>query len=140
MTHQPPTLQVSHKDIKRIVQHASAQDYYETTMLTTVNQFVMRIGNQDETITILEGQFVEFGRFEYPQKHQYDLTPHNAFEHGISRRHVQVHMRSNRLYLVDMGSSNGTFIGDAQLKPADPYLLQNGQEITLGRLPVSIYF
>ncbi|MEO1166165.1 MAG: FHA domain-containing protein [Chloroflexota bacterium] len=140
MTHRPATLKISRAEIQILVARSSAKDEYETTMLTEVKKIVVHIGDAGVQIPILDGQHIEFGRFEKLDSYQFDLTPYDAFQNGISRRHAQIHIRANRLFLVDMGSSNGTFIGDARLMPAEPQLLQNGQEITLGRLQMTVYF
>lgn len=140
MPKESPTLRITNLDISKLVAQQSEQDPYETSMLKTLKSVVLEIDGHKEVVPLREGDHLELGRFEYPEAHQRDLTPYDAFQHGISRRHADIHVQSNRLYLVDLDSSNGTYVGGERLLPAQPRLLQNGDEILLGRLTVIIYF
>lgn len=140
MPNESPTLRITDLDISELVARQSAQDLYETSMLQSLTSVVLEIDGHKEMVPLREGEHLELGRFEFPETHQRDLTPYNAFQHGISRRHADIHVRGNRLYLVDLGSSNGTYVGGDRLLPAQPRLLQNGDEVLLGRLAVTIYF
>lgn len=42
-------------------------------------------------------------------------------EKGISRKHLLIEVKVDKIYLTDLGSSNGTTIGDERLKPNEPY-------------------
>ena len=61
----------------------------------------------------------------------------------VSNRHAKlfVEISSDQpaplLYIVDVGSSNGTFIEDTRLTPNEPYELQNGQRLVLGSFLLS---
>ncbi len=49
---------------------------------------------------------------------------------GVSRRHVEIHVRDGRARVVDLGSTNGTFLDGARVHAAD---LADGNVITVGR-------
>jgi pSer/pThr/pTyr-binding forkhead associated (FHA) protein len=50
----------------------------------------------------------------------------------ISRRHVEISMRGNDFFITDLGSRNGTYLGETQLSPDSPFLLSGMQTIRLG--------
>jgi pSer/pThr/pTyr-binding forkhead associated (FHA) protein len=69
-----------------------------------------------------------------------DLTADGGLEEGVSRRHAKVHQKGNRFFIEDVGSANGTFLNGQRLTPYLPHPLQNGDEIQLGRLELTIEF
>jgi hypothetical protein len=69
-----------------------------------------------------------------------DFSEFHAYEMGLSRRHAMVVRADNGYALVDLGSTNGTWLNDMRLMPNRLYPLHNGDQIRLGRLALSIYF
>lgn len=47
----------------------------------------------------------------------------------VSRRHAEFRQDSDRLYIKDLGSTNGTFVGGFRLPPDTELEIKNGQEI-----------
>lgn len=113
---------------------------FGTATLGNQRVIALAINGYKEFVRLTEGQHVEFGRFEYPEPHQLNLTPYGALEHGISRQHAQLHLVQDRLFIADMGSSNGTYVRGKRLQPAEPTLLRNGDDILLARLTVEVTF
>lgn len=60
-------------------------------------------------------------------------------QHGISRRHALLRPTESKLYLIDLGSTNGTWINGHSIGVNMPYSLSNGDVVRLGRLEFSIY-
>jgi hypothetical protein len=54
----------------------------------------------------------------------------------ISRRHGQVIKAKNGYFVIDLGSSNGTFVNEQLLSPHKPRLLRNGDKITIGEVVI----
>jgi pSer/pThr/pTyr-binding forkhead associated (FHA) protein len=52
---------------------------------------------------------------------------------SVSRRHAELILEGGTLYLRDLGSSNGTFIGENKLNPNEPVELHPGDEIVMGK-------
>lgn len=50
---------------------------------------------------------------------------------SVSREHARIELQGDNLLLIDLGSSNGTFVNNLRLK--DPHILEDGDIITLGR-------
>lgn len=69
-----------------------------------------------------------------------DLTSFAAYRMGISRRHATLRVTDGVVEILDLGSSNGTFVNGQRLNAYEPYTLSNGDEIGLGRMVVRIYF
>jgi serine/threonine protein kinase len=56
----------------------------------------------------------------------------------VSRRHLQVELRKDGVYLTDLGSSNGTRLGIYDLKPNDPTLYYGGETVRLGEFKLAV--
>ncbi|MEM6283727.1 MAG: FHA domain-containing protein [Chloroflexota bacterium] len=69
-----------------------------------------------------------------------NLTPYNAADRGVSRRHAQVYFLNGKVYIEDLKSSNGTFLNGDELEPGKPYQLRDGDELMLGRMLVWVNF
>lgn len=67
-----------------------------------------------------------------------DLTPFNAYEWGISRLHASLAVRQNHVTITDVGSSNGTWHAGQRLNPNEPYQLQHGDVVHLGKLKIQL--
>jgi len=50
-----------------------------------------------------------------------------------SRRHAELHLTTEKLEVVDLGSTNGTFVNRERLLPNLPRLLKPGDEIYFGK-------
>jgi pSer/pThr/pTyr-binding forkhead associated (FHA) protein len=102
----------------------------------------LNIYNQVETITLSDEQSVIIGRSDAQTgfKPDVDLMRYNARKHGVSREHACIYLRGQCLYLMDMGSNNGTFIGGQQVMAHDAQPLQSGVVIRLGLLEIQVHF
>ena len=63
-----------------------------------------------------------------------DLGPYEALETGVSRIHALIHITLNSVSITDLGSSNGTYINEEQLKNHVQHKVKNKDMIRLGRL------
>jgi hypothetical protein len=69
-----------------------------------------------------------------------DLNPYNAMEMGVSRRHISLSWKNDLIYVVDMGSTNGTLLNGQRILDGIPRLLRDGDELIIGHLPVRVRF
>jgi hypothetical protein len=69
-----------------------------------------------------------------------NLTPYNALEKGVSRKHAAIVHANRYLRLVDLHSPNGTFVNGNQVDPDRPRVLRDGDEVRLGHLYITITF
>jgi pSer/pThr/pTyr-binding forkhead associated (FHA) protein len=69
-----------------------------------------------------------------------NLTPYEAEEAGVSRRHARL-LRDNRaVYLSDLNSTNGTKLNGEPLAAGLEKRVRDGDEILLGKLKLFVYF
>lgn len=113
---------------------------------TIENQVTLRISIQGvETpigITITPENSVTIGRRD-PTKEEVpgiDLTPHGAYQMGISRNHAVLQIKDQRLIVVDLNSRNGTYVNGKRVEPQSPAKLRDGDELRLGKIVMKLYF
>ena len=67
-----------------------------------------------------------------------DLTPYEAEEKGVSRRHAELRVTPHSLSIVDLGSTNGTYKNGVELKANNPSPLGNRDTLSLGMLHITV--
>jgi pSer/pThr/pTyr-binding forkhead associated (FHA) protein len=77
------------------------------------------------------------GRAVREQRYQpdFDMAFYDP-EGYVSRRHAQIVKARNGYFLVDLDSSNGTFVNDRHLPSQKPRLLHNGDQIEIGEVMI----
>ena len=109
------------------------------------------LGNKTEVMLLIDEDIRRFfiadttrwllGRFEdtdHPD--QLSLAPYAAFEKGVSRFHLQLHVEDKQLFATDLNSTNGTYLGSEPLTPNKPTVVRNGDILMLGRLSIQVLF
>ncbi len=94
-----------------------------------------------QIIPLQDRQDFKLGRLDNPsvQKPDVDLTPYDGYRLGVSRIHAAIILNSNnRVQLVDLASTNGTWLNSARVAANSPVDLQNGDVVALGKLLVQI--
>lgn len=94
-----------------------------------------------EPFAVLNEDLIYLGRVEKETTEAFvDLTPVDGFDMGVSRRHAMIQRQENRVEIMDLHSSNGTFLNGNRLLPEKFYELKSGTVIQLGRLKlIAIY-
>ncbi|MBN1285535.1 MAG: FHA domain-containing protein [Anaerolineae bacterium] len=133
----------STREIPNIAQVVGRPDA-GTAEFNADNQLALFIPSASHTITLIPTHCTVLGRFD-PNKGisppDLDLTPYGAFQHGVSRRHAAIYREGEgTLTVADLGSSNHTYLNGEQLKPRDPRILCDGDEVRLGDLILRVYF
>jgi len=67
-----------------------------------------------------------------------DLTPYQAYASGVSRLHAVVKRDVNRVMVMDLGSSNGTYLNGRRLNPHTEESLNHGDIVALGKLKIQV--
>lgn len=67
-----------------------------------------------------------------------DLTPYQAYASGVSRLHAVVKREADRVLVMDLGSSNGTYLNGRRLNPHMEESLNHGDIVALGKLKIQI--
>ncbi len=69
-----------------------------------------------------------------------DLTPFKAYENGVSRLHALLRLAEKEVVIIDLGSSNGTYVNGSRIAPNVKHPLRHGDMILLGKLKIQILF
>ncbi len=67
-----------------------------------------------------------------------DLSPYQAYARGVSRLHAVLKREATHVFLMDLGSSNGTFVNGKRLTPNVDHAIANGDVVALGKLKIQI--
>ena len=67
-----------------------------------------------------------------------DLSPFKAFENGVSRLHAVIKHIEGAAILIDLGSSNGTYVNGIRIMPNVEQRLRHGDIIALGKLKMQV--
>ena len=96
-----------------------------------------------EHIMISDEKSVVLGRMDMGNKNvqpDLDLNPYGATMRGVSRIHARLFMKDKQLYIVDLHSTNGTYLAGKRLEADTPTQVSNGAEILLGSLMIQVVF
>ncbi len=67
-----------------------------------------------------------------------DMAPEGGLEQGVSRRHARIYTRDGICYIEDLDSTNGTYLNSERLTPYLPYVLNDGDILTLGTAQIKV--
>jgi pSer/pThr/pTyr-binding forkhead associated (FHA) protein len=114
----------------------------ETIPINPDVSLVLLIRDSVEPIVLDPGERTTIGRTDLrrPERPDIDLTAYGGMEKGVSRIHAAVERNGNVLTLIDLNSSNGTYLNGHRLQPDRPYPLREGDEVQLGKMVIHIYF
>jgi predicted amidophosphoribosyltransferase len=68
-----------------------------------------------------------------------DMTPHGGEESGVSRRHARLIHEGSAWFVIDLNSTNGTFVNGTELQPKTRAPLSDGDRLTLGELEIIVH-
>jgi hypothetical protein len=67
-----------------------------------------------------------------------DLSPYEAYAQGVSRLHAALKLNNQRIFITDLGSSNGTRVNGQKIMPNVDYPLNHGDVIALGKFKIQV--
>jgi len=96
----------------------------------------------DGPIAVLEDKEFMLGRKVESEKEEpfVDLQQIGGYESGVSRHHGMIRRTESGYEIIDLGSTNGTWVEKEHLIPYRSYPLESGTRIILGRLPLLVFF
>jgi pSer/pThr/pTyr-binding forkhead associated (FHA) protein len=99
-------------------------------------------GHEDAVFRITMRDRLVIGRSheQMDQKPDVDLVAFDAQTKGVSRQHAALLKEDDMLKIVDLGSTNGTFLNGTRMSPNQPRILRDGDELRLGRLTLTVAF
>lgn len=69
-----------------------------------------------------------------------DLSDMDAFNLGLSRRHAMIRRKDSGYDLIDLASTNGTWLNSERLIPNKPYPFASGSQLRLGRMLLFVLY
>src|SRR5690606_39052546 len=92
------------------------------------SSIVIHVRDSDEPVTVEPSKRVIFGRSDSSTTiaPDVDFAPYGAVEKGVSRQHAALEVNEDTLMLLDVGSSNGTYLNGQRLLPNQPRVLRDG--------------
>lgn len=135
------TLSKDNAMLKRAISQQNVNSF-GTATLGERREIILLIRGMVERIVISDHAAFKLGRFDLTNKadNEVDLTPYGAMDRGVSRLHAQLHLEEDKLFITDLGSTNGTYLGGDRLDPHTPALLRKGDELLVGRLQIQVLF
>lgn len=67
-----------------------------------------------------------------------DLSPYEAYAQGVSRLHAALKLNNQRVFITDLGSSNGTRVNGQKIMPNVDYSLNHGDVVALGKFKIQV--
>ena len=119
---------------------SALEDTEGTASLASFSEVLLLIDGMVARLVIRENQEYYLGRFKVPNGDEVDLNPYGALKNGVSRVHAKLIMENSKLYIVDLASSNGTYVRRNRLHPHEPALLHKGDDLLLGRMRMQVLF
>ena len=118
----------------RVAGYAIPQKEKSVAFVLIETNFVFAVQVGDRSILI--------GRcdFESNERLDIDLMTHGGREKGVSRCHAALFQSGHKLSLVDLNSTNGTYLNGVPLLTNQPHHVQDGDEICLGKMLFHIHF
>lgn len=103
---------------------------------------ILLIRGMVERLVLKEKTPITLGRTDIKSRTipDVDLTPYGALDRGVSREHATLHIEGDRIFVTDLGSTNGTFLNGLRLRAHTPTAIRKGDELMLGRLAVQVLF
>ncbi len=108
----------------------------------SAGEFVFSVFNSGRHVTLRMDDEIHIGRNDPKRKihPDLDLTSDDGATLGVSRLHASLRSTKNGVMLVDLGSTNGTYLREDCLIPHKPSRLQSGDIFHLGHLQVQVFF
>jgi len=69
-----------------------------------------------------------------------DLSARGGYGLGVSRRHMVILRTEQGYEVLDLGSSNGTWLNEMRLAPHKHYPLENGSHLRLGKMRMFVRY
>jgi len=119
---------------------SSIEEEYEGTMQLDLSGYSAEPGArlimQDKNIVIdvPDKRTVVVGRTYRNNVVDLDLEPYEASKLGVSRNHARMTKQGDAWMLEDLGSLNGTFVNNVEVKEGNPVALKDGDAVRFSHM------
>ena len=95
-----------------------------------------------QPVAILEEKAFILGRVSDEIKTKEPLVDLTSLgiDYGISRTHALIRQAGVGYQIIDLESSNGTWLENERLVPKKPYAVESGNRVRMGRLNVLVFY
>lgn len=91
-------------------------------------------GTSDPVLFCSDEEFVIGRKIGETSEPFLDLAPLGGYHLGLSRRHATIRRAEPGYEVIDLSSSNGTWLNNERLIPHTPYPLASGSQLRLARM------
>jgi eukaryotic-like serine/threonine-protein kinase len=114
------------------------QDILATSHLPSIVKemaIALHVIETGQILALENSQEFTLGRLDGAARPDLDLSPYNGLKQGVSRLHASIQIDDQQtVTLVDLGSTNGSWLNGIRIEPHIPVTLNNGDVIALGKL------
>jgi len=89
---------------------------------------------------ITEKEFIVGRRVAETPESFLDLTEFDGYKMGLSRRHAMIRRTESGYEIIDLASTNGTWLNDERLVPYTTHPLASGTRLRLGRIRLLVFY
>ncbi len=91
-------------------------------------------------ITLEAREHISLGRADKDSDWQptLDLTPYGAAQKGVSRMHADIFLEKDQVFILELGSANGTWINGIRVQMGQAQPLNTGDELALGKMRMRV--
>jgi hypothetical protein len=129
--------------LEDVYEKLEPQRRWGTAYFNQQNRLRFSFRDKDDTLTVNVIGKVVIGRGQGKPATgapDVDLTPFDALEKGVSRRHMALNFEHETIAVIDLGSANGTFLNGQRLLPNEPRILRDNDELRLGHMVIRVNF
>jgi len=114
---------------------------HERIVLEEERELTFIIPSSRQRVVVPLSDQVQVGRadMEVDFFPELDLTDYNGGLKGVSRHHAAFEASKLGTVLIDLDSTNGTYLNSFRLPGKRPYLIKDGDEIRFGDLLIHIF-
>jgi hypothetical protein len=96
----------------------------------------------DEKVQIPTQGHISLGRADKDSNWQptIDLSPYGATDQGVSRMHADLFFESDQVFVLELGSANGTRLNGNKVTMGVAQQIRDGDQLELGRMRLCVHF
>lgn len=113
---------------------------YDETAVPTGSIAIYVEGAPKPVFMTSEKEFILGRKVEQTSQVMLDLSTLGGYHLGLSRLHAVIRQAAHGYEIMDLGSSNGTWLNDERLTPHRAYPLTNASQIRLARMRLFVIF
>jgi len=117
-------------------------DKPKTGVLHEASFITLEVVDTGEKFRVTTQGHISLGRADSDSSWQptVDLTPYGAVEKGVSRMHADLFFENDQVFVLELGSANGTRVNGNKVQIGQAQQLCNGDVLELGGLHIRVAF